>query len=300
MKHLSFFYPCYFLLLAGILTCSSCRKKSDGGNPEPANYISLINTLSLDGVPLDSFEYNNRGKLAKSWHYNAKEKSYNKYIEYIYGSNGTATGYNLFLNETGDFKLRVQGTTITTGSKTTIYTESFVPDGTSMGKGADQILANEAGQVIMHGTTDTVVLRDHVKGSAKRVYYQNLTYNNEGLKFAGSHYYITDTWWGASTQEDTEITFGYTDNPNHMYRLVAGDPVMRMYLSTYQYLIAGPLCLSATSTVINNAPPIRVTYTYTYDRSNQWKEMIINYPADGSTPAHTARYTATYKRIDIK
>ncbi|WP_160712555.1 hypothetical protein [Chitinophaga solisilvae] len=306
MKRSSFLYSRCFLLLAGVMMCSmqACLKSSDDTvikpEPEPSPYISLINTLSLDGALLDSFEYNSHGKLVKFWHYDTTSKSYNRYHEYVYGGSGNVSGYNYFQREAGSFKLRLRGTYVTAGNKITLYTESFGPDNIFLGKDSSFVLVNGIGQVTMSGTKDTIVTPDPAMGTVKMVSYRNYTYNIQGLQSTTGHFYRSATRWNAPIEEETTVTFAYTDKLNHMYSLVVRDPVMGIYLGNYQYLTAGMLCLSTTTAVINNTPGMKVTYTYTYDNSDQWKEMAINYPAYASNPAHTARYSATYKRIDIK
>ncbi|WP_160712551.1 hypothetical protein [Chitinophaga solisilvae] len=233
MKRPSLFYPCYFLLLAGILICS-CRKNDDGGSgpaPEPPEDSSyLVTAIRINGLPKDSLVYNERQQVKERWDYNPSYRMWQNYVTFTYNANGyvkTARYYHE--NDNTTKSLSQQDSIIWETGRVITYTTKYREYGTEIsGYDTTSLQINGDLQLSMSGIKDTAYL-DFIKW----LLYDEFSYTGNDLQ---QFHYLNHVIPNRAPAVKREYTFTmqYGQQRNALYPQLSRNPVLARLVTAYR------------------------------------------------------------------
>lgn len=282
----------------------ACQCKKDSvtppAPPDPVKDIYLVTSIRINGVPKDSFVYNDRYQVKERWDYNPSYRIWQNYISFSYNADGYLKKASYYNENDNTLKsLSQQDSIVWTPGRLKIY-NTFYRELGEVISGYDsafmQLLPDN--KLALTGSKDTVHMSGTIRG--ERVYFQEYQYNNNEISrfIAVDYFNHFDSPPVIKEVYDFEMQYNQQNNP--LYQQVAKNPILLRAITSdllhanengYPFL-ASEHYVTAIKYQHNSLPAINVTVSYQpFDTSG--------YPVTQSLPGLNTTVTYNYKIIKV-
>ncbi|WP_343743704.1 hypothetical protein [Chitinophaga sp.] len=218
-----------YLFAVILLLTHSCQCKKEHVDPPqppaPPQDTWLVTSISLNGIPKDSFVYNDQQQLVQHWDYNTSYRQWQNYVVFSYNADGyvkMARYYNE--NDNTTKSLSQQDSLAWTSGKLWVYTTRYRDMGAGIsGYDTTLLLVNTNRQFTLSGSKDTFIFNQGIYGDMVR--FKEYTYLQQDVRQFTGHNYVNVI--GAPTiLEEYRYTMTYGSQVNALYRFLVKNPLL--------------------------------------------------------------------------
>lgn len=285
------FMPCLrkygWCLLTGLLLLThSCQCKKEHVDPPSPPVLPqdtyLVTSIRINGIPKDSFVYNDRLQLTQRWDYNPSYRQWQNYVAFGYNADGyvkTASYYNE--NDNTVKSLSQTDSLAWTPGRLMIYSTLYRNLGEEIsGYDTTSLQVNAIRQFTLAGSKDTFIFNSGILGDM--VQFKEYSYQQQDIPLFVTHNYV-NVIGGALVLEGYRYTMTYNDRINPLHRYLSKNPLLLQAVTAdlqnnwkgYPYLASEHYVTSIRYEEVNGASTtLPVTYI-PFDTSAYAKEQRI-------------------------
>ncbi|SJZ53508.1 hypothetical protein SAMN04488128_101622 [Chitinophaga eiseniae] len=228
------FMPClrkygWCLLTVVLLLTHACQCKKEHVDPPspppPPQDTYLVTSIRLNGIPKDSFVYNDRLQLIQRWDYNTSYRQWQNYIAFSYNADGyvkTAHYYNE--NDNTLKSLSQRDSLAWTSGRLMIYSTLYRNLGEEIsGYDTTSLQINTSRQFTLAGSKDTFIFDNTIFGTMLQ--FKEYTYQQQDVQQFVTHNYVNITG-GTLVLEGYRYTMTYNGQTNPLHRYLSRNPLL--------------------------------------------------------------------------